>query len=287
MNSYWDLLAGQFQHQQSPLRPCAEDTRLVHEIIHGWYRRHFPSRVNALLFGVTPEIANLSWPTNTFLLAVEKSQVMIDIVWPGNIPGQRQVVCGNWFDVKIKKHSLDLIFGDGFLTGLPYPRQYVEMAGIISRWLQPGGLLVARLFVRPEKKETMDAIMTDLAASRIARFDILKWRLAMAIQETAEQGVRVDDIYRAWSEIDDLLPALSEQAGWPRATVNTIKLYDGRSDRYVFPTVKELNAAFSPSLEPVSVTIPAYDFGQCCPILVYRRSAVTTSKETVDAGGKP
>jgi hypothetical protein len=275
MNSYWDLLAGQFQHQQSPLRPCVEDTRIVHRIIHDWHRRYSPSRTNALLFGVTPEIANLSWPANTFLRAVEKSQAMIDVVWPGNIPDRRQVVCGNWFEVKIKEHSLDLVVGDGFLTGLAYPRQYVEMAGIISRWLQPDGLLVARLFVRPEKKETIDGIMTDLAASRIARFDILKWRLAMAIQETAEQGVKVDDIYRAWREIHDQQPALSEQAGWPRATINTIKLYDGRGDRYFFPTIKELNAAFSASLEPVSVTIPAYDFGQCCPILVYRRRTVT------------
>jgi hypothetical protein len=278
MNSYWDLLAGQFQHQQPPLRPCAEDTRIVHRIIHDWHRRHSPSRTSALLFGVTPEIANLAWPTNTFLLAVEKSQLMIDIVWPGNIPDQRRVVCGNWFDAGIEKHSLDLVVGDGFLTGLAYPRQYVQIASIISRWLQPDGLLIARLFVRPEKKETMDAIMADLAAGRIARFDILKWRLAMAIQETAEQGVRVDDIYRAWSKIDDQQPALFERAGWPRATVNTIKLYDGRGDRYVFPTIKELNAAFSPGLEPVSVMIPAYDFGQCCPILVYRRGVVTASK---------
>jgi hypothetical protein len=93
----------------------------------------------------------------------------------------------------------------------------------------------------------------------------------MAIQQTAEQGVRVDDIYRAWCDIEEKMPALPEQAGWPLATVNTIKLYEGRDDRYGFPTIKELSNAFSPFLEQVSVTIPSYDFGQCCPILVYRR----------------
>lgn len=271
MNSYWDLLAGQFQHQQPPLRPCAEDAYVIHRIVHDWHRHHSHPRTSALLFGVTPEIANLCWPANTFLLAVEKSQAMIDVVWPGNILDQRQVICGNWFDVQIEKHSIDLVVGDGFLTGLAYPRQYVQIAQTISQWLKPDGLLIARLFICLKKKETMDAIMADLAASRIARFDILKWRLAMAIQETAEQGVKVDDVYRAWSDIENKLPALTEQAGWPRATVNTIKLYEGRGERYVFPTLKELNAAFSPNLEPVSVTIPPYDFGQCCPTLVYRR----------------
>ncbi|MEJ0088316.1 MAG: hypothetical protein WDM80_00945 [Limisphaerales bacterium] len=286
MKSYWDLLADQFQHQQSPLRPCAEDVRLFHQIIRDWHREYSPSRTNALLFGVTPEITNLSWPGNTFLRAIEKSQAMIDVIWPGNIPNQRQVVCGNWLDVKIEEHSLDLVVGDGFLTGLACPQQYDQIAGTISRWLKPDGLLIARLFVRTEKKETMDAIMADLEANRIIRFDILKWRLAMAIQETAEQGVRVDDIYRAWCDIEKTMPALPEQAGWPRATVNTIKLYEGRDNRYAFPTIKELADAISPYLEQVSVTIPTYHFGQCCPILVYRRQGKPPSKQAVDPSGK-
>ena len=270
MNSYWDLLANQFQHQQSPLRPCAEDIRVIHQIIHDWHHQHSPSGTSVLLFGVTPEIVNLSWPANTFLRAIEKSQAMIDVIWPGNIPKERQVVCNNWLDVTIEEHSLDLVVGDGFLTGLAYPQQYAQIARTISQWLKPGGLFIARLFVRKEEKETMDAIMTDLEAGRIARFDILKWRLAMAIQETAEQGVRMDNIYRAWCDIEKKLPTLLQQAGWPRATVNTIRLYEGRDNRYAFPTIKELDDAFSSCLEQVSVIIPGYDFGQCCPILVYR-----------------
>jgi hypothetical protein len=283
MKSYWDSLAGQFQHQQSPLRPCAEDVRIFQGIIHDWHQRH-PSRpIKVLLFGVTPEITGLTWPENTFLLAVEKSPAMIDAVWPGNIAGQRQVIQGDWFDVPVEKHSFDFVIGDGFTTALAYPNQYQQIAETISQWLQPEGRLLARLFTRVEKKETHAAILADLQARRIKRFDILKWRLAMMLQENVRQGVVVDEIYRAWNRIENQWPSLVEAAGWPRPTVNTIRLYAGRMDRYAFPTVRELSEAFSPCLESVSTTIPGYDFGECCPILVYRRAQPAESKKTVDA----
>ncbi len=55
-----------------------------------------------------------------------------------------------------------------------------------------------------------------------------------------------------------------------RSTGNPIELYEGRDECYAFPTIEELNNIFSTRLEPVSVTIPVYNFGQCCPILAYR-----------------
>jgi hypothetical protein len=270
MKTYWDSLAGQFQHQQPPLRPCTEDTAVIQRVIQDRNRQCSGPKTNVLLFGVTPEIVNLSWQTNTFLIAVEKSQAMIDSVWPGNILRQRRVVRDNWFDIKLKKHSFDFVIGDGFLTALSYPAEYTQMASKIFEWLKPDGLLIARLFVRPQKRETFKKIRADLKAGRIARFDILKWRLAMAIQQTTRKGVVVDDIYRAWNKIERELPHISEQAGWPRRTVDTIKLYADRADRYSFPAIEELKNVFSSRLKLVSITTPAYDFGQCCPILVYR-----------------
>lgn len=271
MKSYWDSLAHQFQHQQPPLRPCAEDLRLLHQGTLDWRDRNSHPELRVLLFGVTPEIANFSWPAKTFLLAVEKSQTMIELIWPGDIPGQREVVCGNWLDIKLEEASFDLVLGDGFLTGFAYPGGYRQIAEVISRWLKPNGQLSARLFVRTKKKETHEAIMASLRAGNLKRFDILKWRLGMALQEDAQQGVAVDEIYRAWKQIEKQWPSLPEEAGWPRSTVDTIKLYEGRNDRYAFPTIDEINGAFSPHLKPVSVAFPDYDFGECCPTLVYRR----------------
>jgi len=272
MKSYWDSLAHQFQHQQSPLRPCAEDLRLLHQSARDWQHRNPLKKLQVLLLGVTPEIAGLPWPANTFLVAVEKSKPMIELIWPGDIPGEREVVCGNWLDIKLEGRSFDLVVGDGFLTGFAYPDGYRRIAEVISRWLKPDGRLFARLFVRTEKKESLEAIMTDLRGGHVKRFDILKWRLGMAIQDNVQQGVIVDEIYRAWKRIEEQWPSLPEEVGWPRATVDTIKLYDGRTDRYAFPTIPEINDAFSLYLNPVSAAFPDYAFGECCPTLVYCRA---------------
>jgi hypothetical protein len=271
MKSYWDSLAHQFQYQQPPLRPCAEDMRLLDRSIRNWQDRNPRRQLRVLLLGVTPEIAEYSWPANTYLLAVEKSQTMINLIWPGNIPGQREAVSGNWFDIQLEEASFDFVVGDGFSTSFAYPEGYQQIARLISRWLKPDGWLMARLFVRTEKKETLDAILAALRTGTIKKFDILKWRLGMALQENVRQGVIIDEIYRAWKGMEDQWPSLPEEAGWPRSTVDTIKLYDGRDERYAFPTIKELNDAFSNHLKPVSTAFPDYDFGECCPSLVYRR----------------
>jgi hypothetical protein len=271
VNNYWDSLALQFQHQGPPLRPCPEDIQTMRGLVLEWSSRHPRPWTNILLLGVTPEIATLPWPPGTRLLAVEKSQPMIDIVWPGDIPDQRQVICANWFDLRNQEGAFDIVIGDGFLTSMAYPDQYVQISRQASQWLKTDGLLILRAFARPEKKETLKDILADLTANAVPTFDTLKWRLAMAIQNDTARGVAVADIYRAWLDIEIQYPSLPERAGWLRANVDTIKLYDGRPDIYTFPTVNELNQALSVHLEQVSATFPKYPFGNNCPILTYRR----------------
>jgi hypothetical protein len=271
MENYWDLLARQFHHQQPPLRPSAEDAAIFSGIIRNWHRTHSPAQTNLLLLGVTPEIASLPLPAHSSLVAIEQSQAMIDIVWPGNIPNQREVLRGNWFDIDLTPRVFDLVLGDGFTTGMAYPDQYRTAAKRISEWLRPKGLLVARLFIRSEKKETHDRILSDLKDRGIRRFDILKWRLGMASQNSVQEGVLVEEIHRAWTDLERDWPSLPEDAGWPRPTVDTIKLYAGRNHRYHFPTIAEISDEFGDRLELVSTTFPKYDFGECCPILVFRR----------------
>jgi len=267
MKNYWDLLAAQFQHQQPPLRPCAADVAILEKIVSA----AGGEKKKVLLLGVTPEIAGMSWPDGTSLVAIEKSQPMIDLVWPGDVPDRRQVILGNWFEAKFPPETCDFVVGDGFTTGLAYPLQYRALAKSVAGWLKLDGRFVARLFTRTMKQETRAAILADLKAGRIPRFDILKWRLGMALQKDAREGVAVGDIYRAWKEIEHDWPSLPEDAGWPRTTVNTIQLYAGRTNRYAFPNQTEINAAFAETLEPVSTFIPEYDFGECCPTLIYRR----------------
>lgn len=267
--TYWDLLAAQFQHQQPPLRPSPEDVRIFERAIGEWNSAQASDEINALLFGVTPEIANLAWPANTRLIAIEKSQPMIDLIWPGDVPGRRRVVRGNWFEWDLKEHSQHIIIGDGVLTALSYPNQYAEAARLIARWLKPGGRLVLRVFMSSSKRETFEEILSDLKANRISRFDILKWRLAMMLQKDIREGVVLDEVFRTWAKLEREHPQLLAQTGWPRATMDTIKLYAGRTARYTFPTLDELNEVFSAELQRIEVVVPGYDFGSCCPTLIY------------------
>lgn len=273
--NYWDVLAGQFQHQQPPLRPCREDIGLYQQAIQDCASRLSSSQLNALLFGVTPEIVSLKWPVNSHLLAVEKSQPMIDRFWPGDISGQRRVVHENWFNLELAENSLDIVIGDGVLTSLSYPDQYRQIARLISRWLKPEGRLILRVFARPPKAQAFEDILADLRDGRISKFDILKWRLAMMLQKNIREGVLLDDVYRAWATIENEHPHLLARTGWPAATMNTIKLYDGRRERYTFPTLNELDEALSLHWRRGSTVEPGYDFGECCPIVSYCRTGLT------------
>jgi hypothetical protein len=268
--SYWDLLAPKFQHQQPPLRPCAEDVRIFERVIREQYSRHQRGQTSALMFGVTPEIASLDWPAGTRLLAVEKSQPMINLVWPGNIPGRRDVIHENWFDLSLADCSQEIVIGDGVLTALAWPEQQHVFARMVARWLKTDGRLILRVFVRRLEGETQEEILADLQARRIPTFDILKWRLAMMLQPSVTDGVALDSVYRAWEDLERNHPQLLALTGWPAATMDTIRLYSGRTQRYAFPTMEELTAAFSPFLVPEEIIIPRYEFGQCCPIVICR-----------------
>jgi len=271
MENYWDLLARHFHHQQPPLRPCAEDAAIISGILRDGRLEDSAGQTDILLLGVTPEIAALPLPSKSSLLAIEQSQAMIDLVWPGDISNRRKAVRGNWFEIDFKPCTYDFVIGDGFTTGLAYPDQYRNIAARISEWLRPGGLLIGRLFVRSEPQETHERIFSDLRARRISRFDTLKWRLGMACQHSVKEGVAVEDIYRSWVALEKDWPTLAEESNWPAPTVDTIKLYSGRKNRYHFPSVDEIKAEFNDSLEFVSAIFPKYDFGECCPTLVFRR----------------
>ncbi|HEY9510407.1 MAG TPA: class I SAM-dependent methyltransferase [Verrucomicrobiae bacterium] len=270
-NHYWDAMANHFQFQQPPLRPGAEDIAQIENTIAVWQSHHPGQTLNALLLGVTPEIARLDWPANSHLLAIERSQPMIDRFWIGDIPGRRTVRCTDWFHVEIPEASIDVVIGDGVLTPLTFPTQYRQMAERIARWLKPDGVLNLRVFARTEAAESMSAIVADLKAGRIPRFDILKWRIAMALQRDVLGGVMLAHIHQAWEKLEREHPLEIENAGWPRQTINTIQLYAERPARYSFPTVGELDEAFLPALKRQSITVPKYEFGECCPTLIYQR----------------
>lgn len=80
--SHWLEAARLWQFLGPPLRPAAEDVGFLKDAVREWTAAQAaPPRV--LLLGVTPEIYGLPWPEGTDFLAADRTQAMIDVVWPG------------------------------------------------------------------------------------------------------------------------------------------------------------------------------------------------------------
>src|SRR3954465_4936031 len=123
--SHWAQHAQRWAHIKPPLRPCTADLAQVRAVI----ARHYQdgSRGDALLFGVTPELALLSFPSGVKLRAFDQSQPMIAAVWPGDT-GERSARLGNWFSLDVPDASIALALADGCLTTLDFPLGYQRFA---------------------------------------------------------------------------------------------------------------------------------------------------------------
>ena len=92
---HWNEHARQWSLIGPPLRPAAEDIRLLEAAVQDWRSCTAVAAPRALLCGVTPEIARMRWPAGTRLIAVDHSRPMIAGVWPAaQVPGV--AVCGDW-----------------------------------------------------------------------------------------------------------------------------------------------------------------------------------------------
>lgn len=269
-DDHWQQHAAQWHLLGSPLRPCFEDTRLFEEIVRSWAVAAGCSRPLALLLGVTPELADMGWPPETRLLAVDHCLGMIAKVWPKNAARAALAVRGEWQALPLAAGTTDIVLGDGCFTLLSYPggaqKVIVELAEILS----PRGCLALRLFVRPRQRERVDQVFADLQEGQISSFHALKWRLAMALHgPTAEDGVRLADVWQVWQDAPVDKAAIISERGWSPTTMATIDNYQGRSARYTFPTLEEIRRAFSPYFQEEACLFGQYELAQRCPILVF------------------
>ncbi len=265
---HWNQHARQWSLIGPPLRPAAQDVQLLETELCGWQKRADAGSPRALLCGVTPEIAAMQWPPGTWLTAIDHSRSMIAGVWPGSCaPGA--AVCGSWFSLPLAAASQDILIGDGCYSLLVGRSNYLAFSAELRRVAAGGTLLLMRYFVRPQQPETRGAVIDDLWHGRIGNFHVFKWRLAMALHGSLEQGVRLGDIWNAWHEAVPDPARLAAQLGWREEVVNTISNYRGVDTRYSFPTLEEARALVG-DFEIVSTRIPDYELGARCPTLVMR-----------------
>lgn len=270
----WPENAKHWRHIGPPLRPSAPDIGFYADALLELvgHRR----RPRALLLGVTPEIFRLPWPEGTDFLAVDRTQAMIDAVWPGP---KKLVQCADWLSMSLPDGSRDIVLCDGGLSMLSL-REQRRLVRMLYSVLSDRGLCIFRLFVPPLRREHPDAVLHDLLAGRISNLNILKLRLGMSVSESSETGV---ELRKVWSIFDRAVPdpmGLAGKLGWPVEHMLAIDAYRDSPTRYYFVTLDEVCAIFSGNpggFQVQSVRVPPYEFGAQCPTIVMRRTASGTA----------
>ena len=265
---FWQSAPKQWKHFGPPLRPCPEDIKVMENHVAQWMDESSADSCNVLLCGVTPEIVEMRWPAGTRLWAVEKSRAMIEEVWPAKESETKLPLQAEWTGLPFGENSFDIVIGDGCFTSLEYPRLQLVFLESLRRVLRCSGLLIMRFFVQRDQPERPDDIFRDLLENRIGSFHAMKWRLAMSLQASASEGVRVDDIWKVWDEA-------GIKTNWPAQAVNTIDTYKGSDHRLIFTSLREIRELLSDSFEELAYSQPGYELGERCPIFVYSPRELT------------
>lgn len=273
--SHWNAHAARWRLIGPPLRPAAADVQHVRSSVARFLpaAAHAPPR-RALLLGVTPELAEMVWDPPFQLLAVDQSPGMVEGVWPGDTPSRRAQVA-DWLSLSGLDGAFALALGDGVFTLLEYPIGYRALATVLARVVGPGGLLCLRLFCRPAAaaREPVARVFDALFGGRIGNFHVFKWRLAMALQESASHSVRLADIWDVFHAKVPSFAALAAHTGFPETEIATIEGYRGIQDRYSYSTEQEVLDVLEPAFELLQVWYPDYELGERCPHLTLRRRA--------------
>lgn len=266
--AHWHNIAGQWDQVGSPLRPCAEDQAVYADALSRWGGAGAP---RGLILGVTPELYHLPWPEGSHVSAMDRTQRMIDLVWPGP---RGDALCADWRDLPLETGSRDIALCDGGIIMLPYPDGHAAMVQGLARVLAPGGLCVFRLYVLPATRETPEAVLDDLLGGRIPNLNILKLRLGMAMQVRPEEGVQLSHVWEALHQVAPDFSQLATDIGWPLEHLLAINTYRECPSRYYFLTLTEVCRLFCEQpggFQRDSIHEPTYPLGERCPLVFFRR----------------
>src|SRR5258708_7943931 len=152
-----------------PLRPPADVVAAIHAQI-----KDRPGR--ALLLGVTPELADVA----PDLVAVDRNFSMVAHVWPGNT-ASRHAIVGDWRKTNFATGAFSICIADGSLSFLTFPDETADLFHELNRILKKGGRAVFRLYVSPDRPETISALRDEALSGKIHNFHALATRLEMSL----------------------------------------------------------------------------------------------------------
>ena len=257
-NNHWAELFRRRAQLTPPLRPN-------HEVAEGMRQAIAGHDARVLLLGVTPELAELG----SELIAVDRSDMMIANVWPGDT-ARRHAVKADWLALPFPEAHFSAAIGDGSLNTLPYPAGHRQVYEQLTKVLRPGGRFVLRLFKTPDSGERLSAVHAAAMAGEIRGFNAFKWRLTMAIVAAShDPNITVETIRSTFEREFPDRGRLAAATGWAPADIDTIDAYKGSAEVYSFPTFNQLRAAIPPAFEnPRLVAVGSYELAERCPLVV-------------------
>jgi hypothetical protein len=266
--SYWSRFARSFGSLGPPLRPCREDLEVVLGAVAEATVRRRGRPLRALLLGVTPELAAMTWAEQCTLLAADGCLPMLQAVWPGDVPQRRWAICADWRKLPLYPSSLDVVAGDGSANCLRYPDGLRVMASGLRDLIAYGGRLVLRCYLQRELPETPEEVFGDVNNPALPSFHHFKFRLLMAMQADATRGVRVNEVYRAWRAHLNNGASVHLRPGWEARDVETIEFYRDADTIHTFPTLDQFRMVLDEFFDEIAIHTPRYTLGERCPTLV-------------------
>jgi SAM-dependent methyltransferase len=265
---HFSTLVTEWSHIGRPLRPSPDDTAVVQRVIDG-----LGSAPHIVVLGVTPEIVGASWPVATELTAVDHSPSMIRALWnPDRAPAGARAIEADWRTMPIVSETIDLVAGDGCYIVLAHPDEYEALTREVHRILRPGGRFVIRVFLRPERTESLAEIAAAFGAGHIGSVHALKLRLLAALHVNSATGTPLVDVWHAWKTFPPLPPALAGQRGWTPGEITAIESYRTLAGRFYLPTLAEIRAIFQPHFTELECATASYELGERCPTFVLSRT---------------
>ena len=245
-----------------PLLPHPSVVRAVKEQIEGLSGR-------ILLLGVTPQLASIA-PN---LIAIDRNLSMVQHIWPGNT-ASRQAVVGDWRNTNFVSDSFVACIGDGSLCGHQYPRGIEIVMRELSRIMAFGGRFVCRLYLAPDKNETVGEVKDAAMTRTIENFHTCKFRLAMALANNrAAPEIDVDTILKTFNALFCDRDELVRVTGWSRAQIDTIDHYRDSSVIFCFPTRDQIFSLTSKIFaNPRLISVGDYPMADRCPLLVAEKA---------------
>jgi SAM-dependent methyltransferase len=268
---HWSRMGSSWRLVGPPLRPSAEDVAGFNVAISRWVLAHENQRLRALILGVTPELYALEWPAGTALQALDSSQSMIDAVWPG--PPEAALV-GSWTSMPLAAASCDMVVCDGGFGMLPYPQGQMALLDEVARVLAPGGVLAVRLFTPGGRTGSLEQVLADLDAHRIASLDVLKFRLWGALHQDAATGVRPRDVVAHILAACGSFEQLAEAQKWSLDHIRTMAFHRNSDAVYYLTDAAEvvrMATQHSGAFTLLDIVEPRHDLGACCPVVVLKR----------------